>query len=175
MECHHVSSRVPTSKRGKILRDFADSKRGLVTNARCLTEGVDIPSVDCVLFADPRRSTVDIVQAAGRAMQRADGDGKQFGYIIVPMVVPDNVDIDAFAEGTEFKELVRTIRPLAINDNRIVEYFRAVSEGKKPKPGGPIVIEGTVKLPETIDEKEFVKSIELKIWDNVARLNWRPF
>ena len=120
VECHHVSSRIPTSKRATILRDFAASKRGLITNARCLTEGVDIPSVDCVLFADPRRSTIDIVQAAGRAMRRADG--KKFGYIIVPMIVPDDVDLDEFARGSEFKEVVRTIRPLAVNDDRIVEW-----------------------------------------------------
>jgi superfamily II DNA or RNA helicase len=173
VECHHVSSKVPTSKRATILRDFAASKRGLITNARCLTEGVDIPSVDCVLFADPRRSTVDIVQAAGRAMRKADG--KKFGYIIVPMIVPDDVDIDEFAKGSEFKEVVRTIRPLAVNDDRIVEYFRAVSEGKKPKGGGPIVIDGAVKLPQAIDEEAFVKSIELKVWDKVAKISWRPF
>ena len=173
VDCHHVSSKIPTSKRATILRDFAESKKGLITNARCLTEGVDIPSVDCVLFADPRRSTVDIVQAAGRAMRKADG--KKFGYIIVPMIVPDDVDIDEFADGTEFKEVVRTIRPLAVNDDRIVEYFRAVSEGKKPKGGGPIVIDGAVKLPQKIDEKAFVKSIELKVWDKVAKISWRPF
>lgn len=173
VECHHVSSKVPTSKRATILRDFAASKRGLITNARCLTEGVDIPSVDCVLFADPRRSTVDIVQAAGRAMRKADG--KKFGYIIVPMIVPDDVDIDEFAEGTEFKEIVRTIRPLAVNDDRIVEYFRAASEGKRSKGGGPIVIEGAVKLPQTIDEAAFVKSIELKVWNKVAKIRLRPF
>ena len=173
VECHHVSSRIPTSKRATILRDFAASKRGLITNARCLTEGVDIPSVDCVLFADPRRSTIDIVQAAGRAMRRADG--KKFGYIIVPMIVPDDVDLDEFARGSEFKEVVRTIRPLAVNDDRIVEYFRAVSEGKKPRSGGPIVIDGAVKLPQTIDEKSFVNSIGLRIWDKVAKISWRPF
>jgi superfamily II DNA or RNA helicase len=173
VECHHVSSKIPTSKRATILRDFAASERGLITNARCLTEGVDIPSVDCVLFADPRRSAIDIVQAAGRAMRKAEG--KKFGYVIVPMIVPDDVDIDEFAEGTEFKEIVRTIRPLAINDDRIVEYFRAVSEGRKPKSGGPIVIDGAVKLPQAIDEAAFVKSIKLKVWGKVAKISWRPF
>jgi hypothetical protein len=57
----------------------------------------------------------------------------------------------------------------------IVEYFRAVSEGKRPKGGGPIVIDGAVKLPQTIDEAAFVKSIELKVWDKVAKISWRPF
>jgi len=81
-------------------------------------------------------------------------DGKKFGYLIVPMIVPDDVDIDEFAEGTEFKEVVRTIRPLAVNDDRIVEYFRAVSEGKRPKGGGQIVIDGAVKTRSWIEPEE---------------------
>ncbi|OOZ55607.1 hypothetical protein BOW42_09565 [Solemya velum gill symbiont] len=172
VECHHVSSRIPTSKRTTILHDFAKSERGLITNARCLTEGVDIPSVDCVLFADPRRSTVDIVQAAGRAMRRAEN--KKYGYIIVPLVVPEDMDIEEFAERTEFKEVVKTIRPLAINDDRIVEYFRAVAEGRSPA-SGPAIIEGDIKLAQSIDENSFVRAIELKVWDKVAKISWRPF
>jgi superfamily II DNA or RNA helicase len=173
VDCHHVSSRVPTSKRAAILRDFAEAERGLITNARCLTEGVDIPSVDCVLFADPRRSTIDIVQAAGRAMRKAKD--KQYGYIIVPMVVPDEVDIDEFSQGTEFKEVVRTIRPLAANDDRIVEYFRSISEGKRMGADGPIVFDGDVELPVNVDEASFVNSLQLKVWGKVAKISWRAF
>src|SRR4051812_12428743 len=69
-----------------------------MTNARCLTEGVDIPAIDCVLFANPKQSVIDIVQAAGRALRRADG--KEFGYILLPLVVPSGMEFDAFAETT---------------------------------------------------------------------------
>ena len=52
--------------------------RSLITNARCLTEGVDVPNIDCVLFADAKRSTIDIVRAVGRALRPAKG--KRCGY-----------------------------------------------------------------------------------------------
>ena len=63
-----------------------------MTNARCLTEGVDVPAIDCVMFADPKQSRIDIVQAAGRALRRYRG--KEYGYIVVPLVVPENMDFD---------------------------------------------------------------------------------
>ena len=69
MTFKHVSSKVSSSEIKIILREFANSNKSLVTNARCLTEGVDIPAVDCVLFADPKKSTVDIVQALGRVLR----------------------------------------------------------------------------------------------------------
>ena len=82
----HISSKKSAGERAKLLRGFAQHDRALITNARCLTEGVDIPAIDCVLFADPKQSVVDIVQAAGRALRRAPG--KEFGYILLPLVVP---------------------------------------------------------------------------------------
>ena len=70
---------MPTNQRSSQMREFADSK-GLMTNARCLTEGVDLPAIDCVVFTDPKKSKVDIVQAAGRALRLSPG--KKFGYIL---------------------------------------------------------------------------------------------
>jgi predicted helicase len=173
VECFHVSSKVPTGKRTSTLHAFAKSERSLITNARCLTEGVDIPTVDCVLFADPRRSIIDIVQAAGRAMRKAPS--KEFGYIIVPMVVPDNTDPDEYASSTAFKDVVRTIRPLAVNDSRIIDYFRAVSEGNIPSSGGPVVFESLARKSISVDEEKLNDSIYLNVWEKLARASWRPF
>lgn len=78
LETYHVSGKTPTGTRARIIGDFASAGHALITNARCLTEGVDVPGIDCVLFADPRRSAVDIVQAVGRALRPAPG--KDFGY-----------------------------------------------------------------------------------------------
>ncbi len=85
LETFHVSGKTPTSIRSRELDEFAQAKRSLVTNARCLTEGVDVPNIDCVLFADPKRSTIDIVQAVGRALRTYEG--KQLGYVIVPVLL----------------------------------------------------------------------------------------
>jgi len=66
IDTFHVTGAMPTSMREREVREFASAPNALITNARCLTEGVDVPLIDCVLFADPKQSTVDIVQAVGR-------------------------------------------------------------------------------------------------------------
>jgi predicted helicase len=70
----HVSGKTPTGTRSAVLKEYAENHKALITNARCLTEGVDVPGIDCVLIADPRRSAVDIVQAVGRALRPAKGN-----------------------------------------------------------------------------------------------------
>lgn len=85
MHTYHVSGSMATSLRDRILSDFMLQVPSLVANARCLTERVDIPAVDAVFFADPKSSTIDVVQACGRAMRLSPG--KQLGYIVVPLVV----------------------------------------------------------------------------------------
>ena len=130
IEVFHVSSKVNVGERNQQLEDFARAERGLITNARCLTEGVDIPSVDSILFTEPRRSKVDIVQAAGRAMRLSPETGKKFGYIIVPIIVPDGVSFEEFADSTEFSQIITTITALASEDERIVEYLQTISSDK---------------------------------------------
>ena len=114
--CFHISSRKTAGERADLLREFRDSPSALITNARCLQEGVDIPAVDCVLFADPKQSVVDIVQAAGRAMRPSPG--KRYGYIVVPIIVPSGMDFAEFAETTEFKQVARG-RKRATNSSAI--------------------------------------------------------
>ena len=70
----HVSGAMSSGHRDRVLlrfRDFAPDELGLLSNARCLGEGVDVPSLDGVAFIDPRRSTIDIIQAVGRAIRKA--------------------------------------------------------------------------------------------------------
>ena len=88
----HISGRMPTSVRDRHIQEFEASKRAIVTNARCLTEGVDVPNIDCVLFADPKKSTIDIVQAVGRALRVSEG--KKFGYVIVPVIIEEEGHFD---------------------------------------------------------------------------------
>ena len=121
-----------------MLADFAKAPRALMTNARCLTEGVDVPNVDCVTFADPKQSIVDIIQSSGRAM-RTDKGKKNMGYLIVPVVVPDNMEFEDFAETTAFKTVARIITALSVVDERIVEELRAIQYGRISK-GKKIII-----------------------------------
>ena len=98
----NISSRLTAGQRSQVLDDFAKDELSLITNARCLTEGVDILSIDCVTFVDPKQSVVDIVQAAGRAMRQSKETGKSNGYIVLPIIVPHGQNLSEFAETTDF-------------------------------------------------------------------------
>jgi predicted helicase len=70
---YHVNGEMQTARREREMRAFREADRAIMSNARCLTEGVDVPAVDVVAFLSPRKSKVDIVQAVGRAMRKTDG------------------------------------------------------------------------------------------------------
>jgi superfamily II DNA or RNA helicase len=170
---YHISSRKSAGERAGLLRDFSRQECSLITNARCLTEGVDVPSIDCVLFADPKQSVVDIVQAAGRALRNAPG--KKFGYILLPLVVPDGMELEEFADSGPYRQVVRIISALSTQDERIAEELRQRESGRKAGRGGIIQFSGNVPAGMQMDFSEFADSIETRIWENVGRLNWRPF
>jgi len=168
----HVRGDMPTADRAVEMREFAKGK-GLMTNARCLTEGVDLPAIDCVCFTDPKRSKIDIVQAAGRALRLSKG--KKFGYILIPIFIPAGADFNEAAEKQGFDDVAITVRALATSDTRISEYLKAISEGKKPIGGTPVEGITSANSLYDIEAEEFDKAIKLKIWERVARVNWRPF
>jgi superfamily II DNA or RNA helicase len=168
----HISSKKPAGERAELLRGFVQHERALMTNARCLMEGVDIPAIDCVLFADPKQSVVDIVQAAGRAMRLSKG--KECGYILLPLIVPTGMGLDDFAETTAFKQVAKTITALSTQDERIPEEFRAVEHGCRSS-GRIIEITGDVLVGLQLSLDEFASAIQAAIWGRVGRANWRPF
>lgn len=89
----------------------------ILTNVRCLSEGVDVPSLDAVLFLSARNSQVDVVQSVGRVMRRAPG--KKYGYIIIPVVVPSNVEADKALDDNERYKVVWTVlNALRAHDDR---------------------------------------------------------
>ena len=169
VDCFHVSSKVSTGERKAELDRFKDSKKALITNAKCLTEGVDVPTIDAVLFADTKRSTIDIVQAAGRALRVADG--KKMGFIIVPVLVDENAPD---AADKAFQDILMTLRALAANDDRIIDYFRSISQGKRPKKSDAI-IEFNVPDPVRVKLENFIECVETETWHRLAKLSWMPF
>jgi superfamily II DNA or RNA helicase len=173
VDSFHVSGATATGTRSKLIGEFAAKKRALITNARCLTEGVDVPDIDCVLFADPRRSAVDIVQAVGRALRPSPG--KKMGYVIVPILHDAKAKPEKILESEEFQEILSTLRALASNDDRIIEYFRAIANGKKRPSGGSVTFDIDECIAKKIDLDQFIRDIDLKCWHRLAKLSWRPF
>ena len=169
----HVSGKMPSSERDAVLREFAASEPSLVTNARCLTEGVDVPKIDCVLFADPKGSTIDVVQAVGRALRLAAG--KMRGHIIIPFVVPEGAALEAAAESAGFAFVVFVLRALASTDERIVDELRAISRGQPPKTGRILNFDVSAIFPIATDAEQFINAIELKCWGRLAKLAPMPY
>jgi hypothetical protein len=131
-----------------------------------------VPAIDCVMFADPKQSRIDIVQAAGRALRQYRG--KELGYIVVPLVVPAKMDFEAFAETTPFRQVAQTITALSTQDERIADEFRAIEKGRI-STGKIVEIDGDVPVGMKMKLDDFAKAISTRIWKNVGRVNWRPF
>jgi superfamily II DNA or RNA helicase len=167
-----ISSKQTAGQRSKRLHDFKSKDLALLSNARCLTEGVDIPSIDCVAFVDPKQSVVDIVQAAGRAMRKSDETGKDHGYILIPISVPPDYSLEEFGDLTDFKSMTRIITSLSTQDERIAEELKAGIHGSG---GGQIIIDDDFVKDIKLDYDDFCDQIRTQIWSTVGRANWRPF
>ncbi|HLR95795.1 MAG TPA: DEAD/DEAH box helicase family protein, partial [Jiangellaceae bacterium] len=89
----------------------------VLTNARCLSEGVDVPALDAVMFLNPRKSEVDVVQSVGRVMRRAPG--KKYGYIILPVAIPSGLTPEqALADNERYRVVWEVLQALRAHDER---------------------------------------------------------
>ena len=168
IDTYTVSGKDKTSKRNEIIQEFASSEKALITNARCLTEGVDVPNIDCIVFADPKKSKVDIVQALGRALRKKEG--KDWGYVILPVVYDGNTnEID----NDNFNEILSIVRGLAANDERIVEHFKEKSLPKSGQRSGGAEVFSMIS--ETFSESDFAEQLNIRIWEKLSKFNWMPF
>jgi superfamily II DNA or RNA helicase len=124
----HVNGKMSTSKRDALLEEFKESDKAIISNARCLTEGVDVPVVDMVAFVSPKKSKVDIVQAAGRAMRKAPG--KELGYILIPLFVQqtENETIEQALEKTKFNTVWDVLQAMQEQDESLVEIIGQMKE-----------------------------------------------
>ncbi|MFA6970612.1 MAG: Helicase associated domain protein [Gallionella sp.] len=127
---YHVNGEMPTARRDRVMDEFRKANQAVMSNARCLTEGVDVPAVDMVAFLSPRRSRVDIVQATGRAMRRADG--KSMGYVLVPLYVEvaAGESVETAVSRAEFDEVWDVLQSLQEQDEVLAEFIRYAGEQK---------------------------------------------
>jgi hypothetical protein len=95
--------------------------------------------------------------------------------VIVPILHDADATPDDIFESESFQEILTTLRALAANDDRIIEYFRAVSQGRQRTGGGSVEFDMDERIAQRIDLAQFVREIDLKCWDRLAKLSWRPF
>lgn len=121
LEADHVDGTFDSLRRGALLdwlkgESSANTCR-ILSNAKCLSEGVDVPALDAVLFLNPRNSVIDVVQSVGRVMRRAEG--KRFGYIILPVGIPaDTTPEEALKSNEKYKVVWQVLQALRAHDDR---------------------------------------------------------
>jgi superfamily II DNA or RNA helicase len=128
---YHVNGEQPSAEREGILNAFREVKCGVITNARCLTEGVDVPAVDMIAFMNPRKSRVDIAQATGRAMRKA-GPEKMFGYVVVPLFLNQHrgESLEEALDRSDFKDVANVLNAMQEQDTDLVDIIREMREAR---------------------------------------------
>ncbi|NCG18162.1 MAG: helicase, partial [Rhodobacterales bacterium] len=162
----YVSGDMPVGRRNTKLnglRQIGAGQHGLLANARCLSEGVDVPTLDGVAFIDPRRSQVDIVQAVGRAIRKADG--KTLGTILIPVYLGDGEDADAMLAKSAFKpvwDVVRALRSHDVGLGEALDGYRVEIGRSGRMPAGLTGDRIILDIPERIGA-DFVGAFELQL------------
>jgi superfamily II DNA or RNA helicase len=122
----HVNGGMSTADRAAeldALRNVAAGQRRVLTNARCLTEGIDVPAIDAVAFIDPKTSQVDIVQAIGRAIRRSPN--KKVGTVLLPVYLGDGDDPEAVLASSAFATISEILTVLADQDEAFAATISA--------------------------------------------------
>jgi len=129
-----------------------ESECRILSNARCLSEGVDVPALDAVLFLSPRNSLVDVVQSVGRVMRKAPG--KEFGYIILPVAIDASESPDeAMRNNKRFKVVWDVLNALRSHDDRFKAMVNSIDLDKSTKGRIGIEVFGRDGASEERSEK----------------------
>jgi superfamily II DNA or RNA helicase len=165
----HVNGSQNAADRKALLEGFKAAPKGLITNARCLTEGVDVPAVDMVAFVDPRKSKIDIAQAAGRAMRQSKVTNKKLGYIVVPLFIEQKrgeTESEALAR-SGFDEVAEVLGAMLESDDDLIDIIRELQEarGRGDKFNPRHLNEKIQVVGPSINLEKLARSIDVQIVD----------
>ena len=144
IEGRHVDGKTGVVERDRQISWLREDKTmaqscHVLSNARCLTEGIDVPALDAILFLQPRKSQIDVVQAVGRVMRKAEG--KRHGYVILPVVVPSGEDPErALDRNDAFSHVWQVLQALRAHDERFDSYVNRLDLNRSND--GPISVIG---------------------------------
>ena len=132
-EVRHVDGTQNALKRAEELAwlkaDSVDQSCKILSNARCLTEGIDVPALDAILFMHPRKSEIDVVQAVGRVMRKSPG--KKRGYIILPIARAPGANPQETISGSAYKAVWQVINAIAAHDDRFEARINQLNLAQK--------------------------------------------
>ena len=179
IESQHIDGGMNAEERNRLitwLREAPTSGNDcrILTNVRCLSEGVDVPSLDAVIFLSARNSQVDVVQSVGRVMRTAPG--KKYGYIIIPVVIPAKADPNTVLNNNkEYGVIWTVLNALRAHDDRFNAYVNKLElNEQKPTGAGTVTIGSGIigNMPESDeisnDKQETYQM--LKLFDDKVQL-----
>jgi predicted helicase len=157
IEIKHVDGTFSAHARNERLSWLKDTRAEaetcrILTNARCLSEGVDVPALDAILFLHPRKSQIDVVQSVGRVMRRAEG--KKMGYVILPVAVPaGKAPEEALDDNEKYRVVWQILNALRAHDDRLDATINKIDLGVDP--GDRIeIIAVTNEMPTRAEPKK---------------------
>lgn len=142
VKAKHIDGSMDATTRNELIawlkEDSPDNECRVLCNVRCLSEGVDVPALDAVLFLSPRNSEVEVVQSVGRVM-RSFGKGtdheKKYGYIVIPVIIPDGMKPEQALEDNErFKVVWTILNALRSHDENFNAHVNHISLNKQRPP-----------------------------------------
>ena len=144
----------------KRLKNVGKGEIGLLSNARCLSEGVDVPALDGVVFIDPRSSEIDIIQSVGRAIRLSEN--KTIGTIVIPVFIEQTDNAEEALEASDFKPIWDVLEALKSHDNRLsdeLDRLRIELGAKRRRSVGANDLTKIVfDLPTSVNE-DFAQSL----------------
>ena len=159
----YVSGEMPTiARRQKLkrLKNVGKDEIGLLSNARCLSEGVDVPALDGVAFIDPRSSEIDIIQSVGRAIRLSEN--KTMGTIVIPVFIEQTENAEEALEASDFKPIWDVLEALKSHDDRLsdeLDQLRIELGAKRKRSVGASDLTKIVfDLPTSVNE-DFAQSL----------------
>jgi hypothetical protein len=174
-QIRHVNGKQNSADRAELIRAFADAPKSVITNARCLTEGVDIPAVDMVAFIDPRQSRVDIAQAVGRAMRKPRGTTtKTVGYVFVPLFCGmDGESVEEAVKTEKFEAVADVLNALQEHDEELIDIIREMKQRKgEGLPFNPKILSDKIQLiGPRIDFDRIAEGVGVAIADRIG-VSW---
>lgn len=171
----YISSRMPASQRSEVMNLLSADQDISVSNARCLTMGIDVPAVDMVAFMRKKRGEIDIVQAVGRASRKDAKHPDKIGFIFLPLYLDDagGEELSDALGMSGYEQVWTVLEAMRASDGRFDSWIRLSRAGlnkdnpyvKHAEDGNKIIIE---VFSQDIDTETIRKSIDAKIIDRIG-------